>query len=66
MASEKTSFIRLILDKPVGRERKERKEKEKKRERESFGERSSTFSLNFRTIKPAVSGGARRKVHRRS
>ena len=31
--------------------------------RESFRERDSTFSLNFPTIRPAVSGGARGRVH---
>ena len=38
---------------PVGRGRK----------RESFRERDSTFSLNFPTIGPKVSGGARGRVH---
>ena len=33
------------------------------RKRESFRERDSTFSLNFPTIGPTVSGGARGKVH---
>ena len=33
------------------------------RKRESFRERDSTFSLNFPTIGPTVSGGARGRVH---
>ena len=32
-------------------------------ERESFRERESTLSLNFPAIGPAVSGGARGRVH---
>ena len=45
-----------ILDLPVGwGERGERKRE--------LRERSSTFSLNFPAIGPAVSSGARRKVH---
>ena len=45
-------------------EREEREEeKEKKRERESFRKRISTLSLNFPTIGPVVSGGARGKVY---
>ena len=34
-------------------------ENERGRKRESFKERDSTFSLNFPTIEPAVSGRAR-------
>ena len=41
---------------PVGKGKRGRK-------RESFRERNSTFSLNFPTIGPAVSGGARGRVH---
>ena len=37
----------------------EKKEEEKK----NFRERDSTFSLNFPTIGPAVSGGARGRVY---
>ena len=33
------------------------------RKRESFREKDSTFSLNFPTIGPTVSGRARGKVH---
>ena len=33
------------------------------RKRESFRERDSTFSLNFPTIGPTVSGRARGRVH---
>ena len=33
------------------------------RKRESFRERYSTFSLNFPTIGPTVSSGARGRVH---
>ena len=33
------------------------------RKRESFREKDSTFSLNFPTIGPTVSGGARGRVH---
>ena len=43
--------------------RKEKRKKERGRERESFRERDSTFSLNFSTIRPAVSGGIRGRVH---
>ena len=35
----------------------------REKERESFKERESTFSLNFPTIGPVVSGGARGRVH---
>ena len=42
---------------PVGREGKGG------RKRGSFRERDSTFSLNFPTIGPTVSGGARGRVH---
>ena len=41
------------------REKAEKKGEEKER---VFRERDSTFSLNFLTIGPAVSGGARRRV----
>ena len=41
---------------------KEKEQKEIGIKRESFRERDSTFSLNFPTIKPAVSGGARGRV----
>ena len=34
-----------------------------RKEGESFKERSSTFSLNFSAIGPAVLGGARRITH---
>ena len=44
---------------PVGGEKKKRGRKK----RESFRERDSTFSLNFPTIGPKVSGGARGRVH---
>ena len=43
--------------------RKENSRKERGGKRESFRERDSTFSLNFPTIGPAVSGGARGRVH---
>ena len=42
--------------------RKEKSRKERGRKRESFRERDSTFSLNFRTIELAVLGGARGRV----
>ena len=42
--------------------RKEKSRKERGRKRESFRERDSTFSLNFPTIEPAVSGRARGRV----
>ena len=42
--------------------RKEKSKKERGRKRESFRERDSTFSLNFSTIGPAVSGGASGRV----
>ena len=59
--SERTSSW-PTLDQAVGwEERKGRKERGRKRE--SFRERDSTFSLNFPTIGPAVSGGARGRVH---
>ena len=38
------------------------RKKEKGIKRESFRERDSTFSLNFPTIGPAVSSGARGRV----
>ena len=38
-------------------------EKKRGRKRESFRERDSTFSLNFPTIGPTVSGGARGRIH---
>ena len=41
---------------------KEKNKKERGIKRESFRERYSTFSLNFLTIGPAVSGGARERV----
>ena len=41
---------------PVGRGKRGKK-------KESFRERDSTFSLNFPTIGPTVSGGARGRVH---
>ena len=44
------------------KKRKGQKRKRKKR-RESFRKRDSTFSLNFPTIRPAVSGGAGGRVH---
>ena len=47
-----------ILDQPVGWRRKEEKEKRGRKLRE----RSSTFSLSFPAIEPAVPGGARRIV----
>ena len=42
-----------------------KKEGQRGRKRESFRERErdSTFSLNFPTIGPTVSGGARGRVH---
>ena len=40
-----------------------RRGKKRGRKRESFRERDSTFSLNFPTIGPTVSGGARGRVH---
>ena len=43
---------------PVGGEKK----KKKGRKRESFRDRDSTFSLNFPTIGPTVSSGARGRV----
>ena len=51
-----------------GRERKTKRERERKTERErerkerDFGERSSTFSLEFPAIGSSVSGEARSKV----
>ena len=39
------------------------KERERKRKIESFRERDSTFSLNFPTIRPTVSGGGRVHPH---
>ena len=42
--------------------RREKSIKERGRKRESFRERDSTFSLNFTTIGPAVSDGARGRV----
>ena len=42
--------------------RKEKSIKERGRKRESFRERDSTFSLNFPTIGPTVSGRARGRV----
>ena len=47
-----------ILDQPVGWMRGEEKEKRGRKLRE----RSSTFSLGFSAIGPAVPDGARRKV----
>ena len=41
----------------------ERENKQGDLKRESFRERDSTFSLNFPTIGPKVSGGARGRVH---
>ena len=38
------------------------KKKKRGRKRESFRERDSTFSLNFPTIGPTVSSGARGRV----
>ena len=42
--------------------RKQRAEKKEEEKKESFRERDSTFSLNFRTIGSAVLGGARGRV----
>ena len=58
MASERTSH----LTKPVGEKEKKKERKKRKRKRELI-ERSSTFSLNFPVIEPAVSGRAKGKVH---
>ena len=41
----------------------ERKRAEKKEKEKRVLERDPTFSLNFPTIGPAVSGGARGRVH---
>ena len=43
--------------------RKEKSRKGRGRERKSLRERDSTFSLNFSTIGPTVSSGARGRVH---
>ena len=43
---------------PVGKGKK----KKRGRKRESYRERDSTFSLNFPTIGPTVSSGARGRV----
>ena len=60
VASERTSHLTHLGPTGwMGREGKERKEGE------SFREISSTFSLDFQEIGPAVSGGARGKVHPR-
>ena len=48
----------------MGREGEQERKKARK-DRESFRERSSTYSLSFSTIGPAVSGGERGKVHPR-
>ena len=53
MASERTSHLTQTSG----------GEKEKRKEEESFGERSSTFSLVFLAIGPMVSGGTRGKSH---
>ena len=44
-------------------EGRKRETKIRGKERESFRERSSTFSLIFQAIGPAVYEGSRRKVH---
>ena len=63
MWHEKTSSLDPILTKLVGRREGERGrttiERGEKEEEESFRERSSHFSLDFSTIGPAVSDGAR-------
>ena len=41
---------------PIGGMGREGKEREKREKEESFSERSSTFSLSFPTIGPAVLG----------
>ena len=45
------------------REKKRAENKEEEKERVLERERDSTFSLNFPTIEPAVSGEARGRVH---
>ena len=53
-----------ILDQLGGWERGRKGKRKEKRGRE-LRERSFTFSLNFSAIGPAVSGGARGKIHPR-
>ena len=73
MASERTSHLTQDLPKSVGREGKAQigwergkgGEREKEGERRNLRERSSTFSLEFLAIRPAVSSGARGKVYPR-
>ena len=43
--------------------KKEKGQKKREEEKESLRERDSTFSLNFLAIGPAVSSGARGRVH---
>ena len=47
----------------MGWERGGRKKEKKEKEKGELRERSSTFSLDFPAIRPAVSGGAIGKVH---
>ena len=62
MAKEVLSHL-THLGPADGRGEREEKEERKVRERESFKERSSTFSLIFPAIRPSVYGGAKGKVH---
>ena len=50
------------LDQTIREEGRKGERKGKKERRRKLSERSSTFSLVFKTIGPAVPGGSRRKV----
>ena len=53
----------VISDRTSNGMREKKRAEKKEEEKESFREKDSTFSLNFSTIGPAVSGGAIGRVH---